>query len=373
MLGRNKSQSSSHDVLNRLDLAEADPYQPMAGLEWITALEHVLAHLSLPDVQALRLTARALRAHPAVLALSLKASLPADLSRHQHQAGLCFLQQLPKLCSLTLQDARSLWGVHQLSQLRGLEIRRCQQVLDFYHLGQLPLLKYLIVKGCPADRLGSLSEMTQLTSLEISQVSFQSQVPLLTGLRSLQVDKGLSLHVENFPSYASLTGLTSLNDNVLSQRHWHKLPCLQYLEVNSVTQELGAIAALTNLCGLALCLGRPGTGPTSLNILTALSLRRLELFKRALAVPALPTLTRLSINFRHTEAFPDLAPLPALSQLYLSPHGPLTLPDLPSGDFPSLTRIFFQNAQRQLMVSAHLASRCSLQPVQYMPWIDEDT
>ena len=172
-----------------------------------------------------------------------------------------------------------------------------------------------------------------------------------------------------------MTGLTSLADNACSKEHWHKLPCLQYLDIRSAVRlpDLGTIAALTNLRGLALCLGSNAMALTSLVPLTALSLQRLELVDRAVAVPALSTLTRLSIEYRFLQNFPELAALPALSQVHLTPYGPSTLPDLPPQNFPSLTGIFFTEIQGQLLISARLASRYSFKHVQHMPWIDEDT
>ena len=343
----------------------------MAGPVWVTAVEHVLAHLAKADVQALRLTARVFRSHPAVLALCFAASIPPQ----QHQAGLCFLQQLPKLQKLDLQTARSLFGVHQLSQLHRLEITGCQQVLDFYGMGQtMPQLRELSVTKCPAASLGNLSALSQLTKLEINQPGFHSHVAALTALKLLRIWPTPGVLDANISSCASLTGLTSLVDNACSGAHWHKLPQLVYLEINTPMgpQELAAIPGLTQLRGLALTL-EEAVHLTALTPLTALNLERLEL-DRPLTVPALPALTRLTINIdQEQQVFPDMAALPKLSQIYVSSWGSLDLPDLPIEDYPQLSSIRYNDDEGRFTINARDHSRYSLAYVQIFPWIDEDT
>ena len=343
---------------------------------WTEVLEHVLAHLSPSNIQNLRLTSRALRTHPAILRRFSTASLPSDQSRQQLQAGLCFLQQLPELHKLELIDAKSTYGFQQLTQLQEVVITGCHKILDLCPLSQLPKMRFLHVLDCPAAQLDGLASLTQVTQLRISQISFHSEVSLLTSLKSLTIHPSNyedDSRSENWPAYASLTGLSSLVDNACSKQHWHHLPNLEYLEVNHLirSNDLDHLARLTQLRGLCIWLDEPGSpsAPTSFGPLTALvHLQRLELVDQALAIPALNALTSLRLHCH----FPKLAGLPSLCELCLSVWGSVHLPNMAAVDFPMLTSIFYDDSGGRLSLSVRDHARFRYVYMPRMPCIDED-
>ena len=358
-----------------------------AGATWTLVLKRVLAHLGTLDVASLRLTARAFRDHPAILCHCVEATMPSGLPVEQRQRGLRFLARLPKLSMLSCVAAASLHGLEQLSQLRGLEIEGCLRVLDLCPLAQLPLLERLELLCCPAPQVGNLadlSHLTRLTNLSICQDSFHSEVGRLTALRKLHIlwaredtpAQNVPPFLEHFPGYSSLTGLTSLSDNSKSRQHWHRLPCLRFLTVTSpiTSPDLDAFTRLTNLCGLSLNFGLPGSQLTSLTPLTALlSLQRLDLIDPPLLVPPLASLSRLSLDYHSADGgmFPELAYLPKLEQICLDLYKDLELPRFLVSNVPALSTIYLNDDHGNLSMCVRDQLRYSLVDVIGVPGIDE--
>ena len=320
----------------------------------------MLEHLPYEDVAALRLTARAFRNHPAVLRLCGSAGNPPELARHHIQAGLSFLERLPELDHLTLDAVKSLHGFQSLTQITELTVQGCPSVLDFEPLAQLPNLTCMCLHeclhGCPAERVGNLSVLTQLTMLRVSQGSLHPEVSALTALQSLQI---YAIEDHSVPAgfnagvYSSLTGLTSLMDHGLSHQSWAGLPLLRYLHVIGQPPPLTSIAALTGLRGLVLNLGEAeGSSLTSLAPLSSLTcLQRLGLIERALPIPALPSLIRLSLDYTWAGGtFPDMDPSPSLRVLEVLCYGELHLPDL-TALFPRLRVLLYDDREGRLTMN----------------------
>ena len=303
-------------------------------------LDRILMHLEAEDVGALRLVATAFSDHPAFLNLCTSTGLNIGLSSRQVQAALGFLRLLPRLQQLHLIEPRSLHGVQQLTQLSELNIHGCPSVLDLMPLGQLPQLTSLILFDCPAAQMGNLSELSQLIKLSVSRESLHPQVSLLTALKVLKIEPDED-ESDGFCAtlYSSLTGLTRLCHDISGSQVWHRMPCLQALEVTDCPTSLQGIAAVTTLRALHLDTNNLPS-PTSLAPWSALiHLERLLLSGRTLALPALTAMTRLTLetNLPH-QTFPATAGLPSLKELHVELYGMMHLPDL-SVLLPQLSRI----------------------------------
>ena len=153
-------------------------------------------------------------------------------------------------------------------------------------------------------------------------------------------------------SSGAVGGLTTLADHGLSHQSWAGLPSLQYLHVNTCPPTLDRIAALSSLRGLALSLGPDGSGLTSLDPLSSLHrLERLGLIDRALPIPALTSLTRLSLDYVYANGeFPFMPASPSLKQLDIALNGQLHLPDL-AVLFPSLQLLSYDDRAGRLTIS----------------------
>ena len=307
-------------------------------------LDHILSNLDGKDIGNLRLTASAFRAHPCVLASCSSTELAQGMSSHGLQAAASFLCQLPRLQQLTLKQPGSVYGVQQLTQLCRLEINGYRSILDLSPLGTLPLLTSLRLVDCHTDSVDNLSELSRLVTLRVSPDSLHHQVSLLTALKVLRIDPDSVYRrdPDNFSLYSSLTGLTSLCDDISGDEVWDTMPCLRALQAHGGPHSLHGVAAVTSLRALQLDLSEPDSPLTSLAPLSSLvQLGRLFLYGATLPLPALPALTRLSLEADCPgQDFPGSEGLPSLRELHVEPRQEMHLPDL-SVLFPSLSRIVF--------------------------------
>ena len=327
----------------------------------------------------MRLTSTAFRSLQAVRNKHTSARQPIGLSTDQVQAGLAFLRHLPRLEELNLTlGIRTLYGVQQLTQLQSLCIFGCHTVLDFYPLGSLPQLKRLDLFAWKASLLGNLSELRRLTYLRACQSSFHRDVSSLTALRVLHIEadgKGS----KNALVYSGLTGLTSLCDDASCSFAWHKMPCLQALQVSPCPPHLLGIAAVTHLRALWLHMGSPEEGLLHLTPLGNLAhLERLFLAGRALPLPALAGLSRLSIECMYPGQTLDFTHgLPSLRELQLQPYGEMLLPDL-GAHLPELAKIIISDGRvpgmGRLTINILCLNSCgfSVEHRSYLLGIDKD-
>ena len=329
-----------------------------------------MAHLKAAEIGALRLTVKAFTAHPAVRNSCTSAQLGESLTRPQLQAGLRYLCQLPRLQQLRLEQPGSVYGVQQLTQLCRLEIWDYAYILDLAPLGGLPMLTSLRLADCSAERMDNLSELSRsLVSLRVSAEGLHHQVPSLTALRELTIDPELEGWGagEEFRLYSGLTGLTSLCVDISGDAVWQGMPCLRTLHVLGTSHRVSGIAAATTLRALRIDLGDSFALPSLAPLSSLIYLERLFLVHAESPLPALPALTRLTLQADSvcdnifsdfpTEPFPALVGLSSLRELHLEPCEDMHLPDL-SVHSPGLSRIVFSvrvNSQGQLI---HRLSMC---------------
>ena len=312
-------------------------------------LDCVLTFLEAGDIGDLRLTASAFRDHPAVLSFSTTTSLGCGLCDHELQTALTFLRGLPHLRHLWLYSLRTLDGMQQLTQLCDLTIFGVPTVLDLQPLGRLPQLTSLWLTDCPADRLHNLSGLSlSLISLRISGGSLHHQVSSLTALRVLKIADDVERHeadVLHCSLYSGLTGLSSLCDDISGSKVWPAMPSLRALEVLPGLISARGLAAVTHLQTLHLDMTESAFNFDSLAPLSALvHLERLYLCGQPLPIPALASLTRLTLQIPSPSRclFPAAAGLPSLRELHLDPDGVMHLPDL-AVQFPRLSRLVFSD------------------------------
>ena len=327
----------------------------------LPVLEHVLAQLDPADVACLRLTAKVFRHHPAVLRSCQNASPPTVGTTREFKHGLGFLQLLPCLQNLILTGCRTLFGVEKVTQLLSVTIHgTLQQPLDLFPLSLLPSMQDLGIFDCLAERLANLSELTPLSSLAISQPAVHAELSLLTNLEVLRIPRQPSLvaDVFNWPTYQSLSKVTSLTDNGLCSGHVHSMTQLQSLELTSFYPGLGTLPLMVGLRALGLNLSGPehslaATG--GLQPLTSLTrLERLQLTGLPLPIPALPALQELILAYEHFDStFPPVATPNVLTSLHLRPCGVLKLPNL--AQFPDLLVIFLVDDAGELYTSPRQA------------------
>ena len=306
-------------------------------------LDRIIVHLRLEDIRCLRLTAKCFRMHTVVLNVQSTVRYPMQVSMADFQAGLAFLNRLPKLRGLSLKAPWTLVGLGQLSQLTALDISSCQEVLDLYPLTCLPLLQELVLEDCQAEHLGNISELGAVTALTMDQQAVQQQVSKLTNLASLTLYS--ESNMTNVSAWVSLKGITSLVDNALGKTCWHLLPRLDLLDISTCPGTLSNFVP-TRLRGLALHTGSASEGVVldSLAPLSALPiLKHLDLTgDLILPLPALTALTMLTIEFRRvSDSLPDLSTAPLLQMLELWLVGQLVLPDLAC--LSRLSTIYFNN------------------------------
>lgn len=308
-------------------------------------LDLVLSHLRPSDVASLRLAARCLRSHRAVLGTCDSVTYPQKTSMSAFQAGLPFLQQLPKLDELCLVAPWTLIGIDRLNQLTELEIFGSQGALDLYSLSLLPMLDRLVIKDCSADRLANLSEVTSITELLIEQSAANQAISRLTNLSSLAI--WTREETVNTAAWVTLQRLTSLADNAMGKDCWHTLPLLEILEISTCPGSLQAIRLPERLRGLAMDTGLDeGEGPITSNLdpLSALlHLEHLDLTGTVSRLPVLNALTMLTIQFGDAEdSLPDIsgAPLLQVLELWLS-DSDVVLPQL--AGLTSLSTVYFND------------------------------
>ena len=315
-------------------------------------LEHVLAHLAVQDVRALRLTAKAFSSHPAVLSRCTSAHLPSKCTEDQQQAaawqaGLNFLCRLPRLERLDLHYVRSLYGFQLLTHLSKLSLYRCPTVLDLTALRLLPKLHCLELQHCPCKILGNLSVLCGLTELAVTGESLHADASKLTGLKALRLYEQEEL-ASSSSVCSGLTGLTFLADSSDGEHVWRTLPCLRALHIVASPTSVSAIAAITALQALYLDVTELNPGLLSLDPLSTLvHLERLSLLGRASPLPGLAALTRLSIESLYPgQELVGMSGVPMLLELHLELFEDMHLPDL-AGPCPNLSRIVFSDCEGQ--------------------------
>ena len=292
----------------------------------------ILAHLSPRDIQNLRLTARCFRSDAAVLESCVYVQHPRAASMKRFQAGLSFLQQLPKLTRLSLAKPWTLTGVEQLSRLTMVQIVGCEKVLDLYPVSVLQRVQELIIEGCKAKQLADISELSNLVAVCMYDAGELETRSGLTGLESLHIWGPEDVKLSKMHAFSSLTGLTSLQDNDLSSSVWHTLSRVELLDINTCPASLQGMLFPARLRALAIDTGDAEHGQVLDSLAPLSSLTRLEyldLTGCSLPVPPLQALTRLTLEFRpHEGDVPDLGGAPQLQVLELWVKSQVCLPDL---------------------------------------------
>ena len=339
-------------------------------------LDQVIIHLSAEDIQKLRLVATSFRSHRAVLNTCTSTKFSTSGSMSDFQAGISFLQQLPKLVDLSLDAPLTLSGVGKLKQLTRLDISGCQEVLDLYPLASLGKLVSVTLTGCQAEQLANISELKSITELKVDQQGVHQHISRLQSLNSLAIWTDASIaDAVNFPVYSSLScSLTSLVDNEMSRASWHLLPHLVTLDIHTSPRTLQDVVWPSRLRALAIDTGVADGGGHILESLAPLSilskLGYLDLTGQTLPLPHLGSLTMLVLQFMtEGDAVPDLSSTPFLQalELWLSDWD-VVLPEM--GDPQSLTTVYFNEPEEGSLligVNAIINKRSSLM---YKPVVD---
>ena len=105
-----------------------------------------------------------------------------------HQAAVTFLTQLPRLTSLQLEYPPTLIGIEQLVQLTFLDLSP-HGALDLYSMASLPHLQQQELRECSASFIGSISELTKLTWLELTSTAVCHDISSLKVGASLSLDQ----------------------------------------------------------------------------------------------------------------------------------------------------------------------------------------
>ena len=247
------------------------------------------------------------------------------------QAGLSFLQQLPKLTRLSLAKPWTLTGVEQLSRLTMVQNLGCGKVLDLYPISALQNVQDLIIEGCKAKQLANISELPNLVALCMHDTGELESLSGLTGLVSLHIWGPEEVKFSNVHAFSSLTGLTSLQDNSLSSSVWHTLSRVELLDIVTCPASLQGVLFPARLRALAIDTGHAQQGQVLDSLAPLSSLTRLEhliLTGRSLPLPPLQALTRLTLKFYSHEGFPDLCGAPLLQVLEVWVKVQVCLPNL---------------------------------------------
>ena len=164
----------------------------------------------------------------------LELSIDSDTLR-----GLGFLEQMPQLTALSLEDAtlNNLDGIQGLSKLKSLSIMSCDDTQNMNALSRLTSLESLSLEipyGCEEPDLSSLTELKTLYLEDMSNLDFLASMPNLHSLN-------LRACTVNDPSvFSRLSGLEELSCSNLSgeMKDWSfvgRLPALLSLNLTGVS------------------------------------------------------------------------------------------------------------------------------------------
>ena len=345
------------------------------GLEWSLSsiLEHVLYHLDCCDVAKLRLVSRAFRSHPAVLQGRSKAKTPYMPSIQECQTGLRFWARMPKLQEVYLGGIPTLFGLHNVTQLVTVHLASPPISLDLYPLAHLPRLRSLCIYSFASREMINLQELTLLTKLRLSDGGHDCRLSSLTGLKHLSFTDTSPANLLNASEHVGLqgwlhlTGLTYLGGGKDAVDDWQQLPLLQCLSV-TLFDRLGTLEQATKLRALGLNLSYMGPVPSLAPLSSLRSLERLDLFGKAVPIPPLASLTRLTIHYTMPGTFPDITGLPLLEELQLKPFGDLYLPILT--DMLNLEGIYYQEGSGEVLRNCKCCVPCQWHEVDKLDELD---
>ena len=236
------------------------------------------------------------------------------------QAGLHFLEQLPKLAQLCILKPVTLIGTGKLTQVTRLDICGCQEALDMYPLALLHRLGTVSIMDCKAEQLANISELRSISHLTVDQLGVHQHISRLSALKNLTITQD-DAHEDaaNTSAWDRLSALTTLVDNALGRVGWHSLSRLVTLDITTCPTSYDFELPST-LRALGICTGHAEVPVIdSLAPLSALSsLEHLDLTGQALPLPSLGALTMLTLQFTGEDGqVPSLSGMPCLEMLEL--------------------------------------------------------
>lgn len=239
-------------------LAVTDP-------EWVDVVPIIVKHLNLDSLGRLRRTCQAFRNLACILAAPKAAHSRSMILEKQlletHQS-LKFLMALPNLREIHLCSPRSLFGLHQLSQLTEIRIKDAGKGLDFRPLQEVSQLQRVEVRlaECLAEREGlcCIDCLTQVTSLLLSGENCleNDHIWELTSLAALEVEGNSFSNQLDWFMLSNLTSLKAtemvLYANLEALRQLRRLHILCKNDADYAEHELGALRNTTSLTSLTL-------------------------------------------------------------------------------------------------------------------------